>query len=82
MEATSIEAGIRAAEFRDIHHAQIIAVLRQGPKGKDGIASAAGLDGHAVGRRMSELQRAGKVRPTGSLVKSASNRNEREWEAV
>lgn len=79
---TSHMAAAQAKEMAARHHGLILGVLRQhGPMGKDGIASKLrGLDGVAVCRRLTELQRAGKITPTGRTVPSASGRQEREWE--
>jgi hypothetical protein len=47
--------------------------------GKDGIGARTQLDGHAVGKRLPELQRMGLIGLTGRTVKSDSGRAEREW---
>ena len=47
--------------------------------GKDGIAARTNLTGVAVCRRLTELQRMGKIAPTGRVVASAAGRSEREW---
>lgn len=80
---TSHMAAAQAKEMATRHHGLILNVLRQhGPMGKDAIASKLrGLDGAAaVCRRLTELQRAGKIKTTGRHVASASGRAEREWE--
>lgn len=81
---TSHLAAEQAAEMAQRHHALILAVLREhGPLGKDGIASRLrGVDGVAVCRRLTELQRQGQIEETGRLVKSSAGRAEREWRAV
>jgi predicted ArsR family transcriptional regulator len=78
---TSHLAAEQAKEMAQSHHALILTVLRKhGPLGKDGIASRLrGLDGVAVCRRLTELQRLGEIVETGSLVKSSAGRAEREW---
>lgn len=78
---TSHKAAAQAKEMAARHHGLIVSVLSQhGPLGKDGIAAKLrGLDGVAVCRRLTELQRAGKIVPTGRTVPSASGRQEREW---
>ena len=81
---TSHMAAAQAKEMAARHHAMIVNVLRKhGPLGKDGIASKLiGVDGVAVARRLTELQRAGKAKPTGRHVQSLTGRAEREWEIV
>ena len=81
---TSHLAAEQAKEMAQRHHALILAVLRKhGPLGKDGIASRLrGLDGVAVCRRLTELQRLGEITATGQTVKSSAGRAEREWRAV
>ena len=62
-------------------HIEIIldCLLEYGPLGKDGIAARSNLDGNQVARRLSEMHRLGFIELTGETVKSACNRNEREW---
>jgi len=38
------------------------------------------LDKNQISRRLPELERQGLIKQTGQLVKSLSNRLEREWE--
>lgn len=78
---TSKQAASQARELAARHHRLILDVLQQhGPLGKDGIAARLrGLDGVAVCRRLTELQRAGKITPTGRNVQSTAGRAEREW---
>lgn len=78
---TSHLAAEQAREMAQRHHALILSVLRKhGPLGKDGIASRLrSLDGVAVCRRLTELQRLGEIAETGRLVKSSAGRAEREW---
>jgi hypothetical protein len=72
-----------AAGTIERHRGVILAALRkQGPAGKDGIASRCRLDGVEVCRRLSEMQRAGLVELTGNMVPSARGNPEREWRAV
>jgi hypothetical protein len=80
---TSRMAATQAKEMAAKHHRMIVDVLSQyGPLGKDGIASRLrGLDGVAVCRRLTELQRAGRITPTGRNVQSTAGRQEREWSA-
>jgi predicted ArsR family transcriptional regulator len=81
---TSHMAAEQAKEMAQRHHALILSVLRKhGPLGKDGIASRLrGLDGVAVCRRLTELQRLGEIEETGRTVKSSAGRSEREWRVV
>ena len=78
---TSHLAAAQAKELAARHHRLILDVLQQhGPLGKDGIAARLrGLDGVAVCRRLTELQRIGKIQPTGRNVQSTAGRAEREW---
>ena len=61
------------------HEKRIIAALRLGPASKDGIALRANLSGHAVGKRLRQLEREGFIEVTGAERMSASGRPEREW---
>ena len=78
---TSHLAAQQAKEMAQAHHGLILGVLRKhGPLGKDGIASRLrSLDGVAVCRRLTELQRMGEIVETGKTVKSSAGRAEREW---
>ena len=77
---TSHQAAAQAKELAARHHRVILYVLREhGPRGKDGIAKLAMLEGVQVARRLSELHKAGKVVPTGATVQSDTGRGEREW---
>ena len=78
--ATSHQAAAQARELAQQHHRTILAALEQhGPMGKDGIAARTNLTGVAVCRRLTELQRMGKIVPTGRTVLSTAGRHEREW---
>lgn len=78
--ATSHQAAAQARELALDHHGLILSVLYcYGPQGKDGIAARTSLTGVAVCRRLTELQRMGKIAPTGRVVASAAGRSEREW---
>lgn len=81
---TSHLAAQQAREMAQQHHALILAVLRKhGPLGKDGIAAKLrSLDGVAVCRRLTELERKGEVVQTGEHVTSSAGRAEREWRAA
>jgi hypothetical protein len=77
---TSHAAAAQAKELQNRHHRIILAALGQyGPMGKDAIGSRTQLTGHAVGKRMAELERVGLVFLTGRKVASAARRLEREW---
>jgi transcription initiation factor IIE alpha subunit len=76
---TSYEASDKV-DFAGEHFDIILGCLtKHGPLGKDGIASRTNLDGNQVARRLSEMMRLDFIELTGNTVKSACNRNEREW---
>ena len=78
--ATSHQAAAQARELARQHHRIILAALEaHGAMGKDGIAARTSLTGVAVCRRLAELQRMGKIAPTGRTVLSTAGRHEREW---
>jgi hypothetical protein len=78
--ATSHAAARQAKELAADHQRAILACLEaHGALGKDGIAARTMLTGHAVGKRMAELQRMGLVMLTGRNVPSTAGRAEREW---
>lgn len=80
---TSHDAAVAARDMALRQHEAIVTALRaHGPMGKDGIARRLGLTGVAVARRLPELERVGRVRPTGRTVASDTGRAEREWEAA
>ena len=80
---TSWQAADEAKDLAKAHAALILKTLiKQGPLGKDGIASFAILDGHQVARRLPEMERNGLVGLTGKTVKSYAKRQEREWYAI
>ena len=80
---TSHAAALQARELAAQHHRTILAALEAyGPLGKDGIAARTSLTGVAVCRRLTELQRMGRIRPTGETVLSTAGRAEREWAVV
>lgn len=81
--ATSHVAAESAKDLRDRHQGVILACLKaHGPLGKDGIAARTRLDGVQVCRRLTELQRAGYIEPTGATVPSTAGREERQWKVV
>lgn len=81
-------AALRVAEFSGTHAARILDALRQ--RGKltvDGIARATRIPAHAVGKRLSELERNGLARPARQDGEAAletqpgrSGRQQRVWE--
>jgi predicted ArsR family transcriptional regulator len=81
--ATSHQAAAQARELAADHHRIILAALEaHGPLGKDGIALRTSLTGVAVCRRLTELQRMGRIVPTGRNVQSTAGRAEREWRTM
>jgi predicted ArsR family transcriptional regulator len=79
---TSFMAADEVHHFASKHSNAILECLAFGPAGKDGIAAHIGLDGHQVGKRLTELEREGLVMVTGAKVRSKSGRFEREWRLV
>ena len=77
MAADSAQAFIASHEIRILLH-----LHRHGPMGVDSISDWAGLEAHAVGKRMAALAARGAVRLTGNTVRSNSGRQQREWEVV
>ena len=76
---TSVEASDKV-DFAGEHYDIILDCLaKHGPLGKDGIASKSNLDGNQVARRLNEMMKLDFIELTGNTVKSACNRNEREW---
>jgi hypothetical protein len=77
---TSHSAAEQANALAVQHYEKILSCLQRfGALGKDGIAKHSGLEANQVARRMSELHRLGQIELTERLVKSNSNRLEREW---
>lgn len=76
---TSKLAAQDAQDILSLHARMIVAALRMGPAGKDGIAYRAGLSGVAVCRRLKDMERAGLIEQTGKHVMSKAKRPEREW---
>ena len=80
---TSFQAADSAKAFIASHEIRILLHLqRHGPMGVDNISDWAGLEAHAVGKRMAALAVRGAVRLTGKTVRSNSGRQQREWQAV
>jgi len=77
--ATSHTSAAMAGGVRANHEKRILAALRLGPASKDEIGARINLIGHAVGKRMANLRRAGLVELTGADRKSASGRPEQEY---
>jgi hypothetical protein len=77
---TSHMAAAQAGGLAKDHAIIIVDCLqRYGPHGKDGIMLLTRLDRNQISRRLPELEREGLIKQTGQLVKSTSNRMEREW---
>ncbi len=76
---TSHAAAARVKEFQRQQHAWILEALAAGPAGASRIAERCGLNSHQVGKRLKELEVAGRITLTGRTVASASRRGEREW---
>jgi predicted ArsR family transcriptional regulator len=80
---TSWAAAGSAKDLAKAHASKIIECLvKHGSLGKDGIAHHCGLESMQVARRLHELEREGDICLTGNVVKSKSNRLEREWRIV
>lgn len=83
---TSHQAARRVSEFARQHHQQIVGVLGHHPEGLTvhEIAAMCRLDAHAVGKRMSELERDGQIEQARDLMgdvtrPSPSGRPARVW---
>ena len=79
---TSHAAAAVLKEFTSEQHAAILKALAAGPAGASRIAERCGLSPHQVGKRLHELEAAGRIVLTGKTVASASGRGEREWRCV
>lgn len=77
---TSHIAAAMAGDLRRDHWQRILQALDEAPGSKSELADRTGLDGHQVGKRMAELERAGLARVCG-MTRSAAGRPERIWEA-
>lgn len=78
---TSWAAAGSAKDLAKAHAAKIVqCLIKHGRLGKDGIAHHTGLESMQVARRLHELEREGEICLTGNVVKSKSNRLEREWQ--
>ena len=78
---TSHIAAAMAGSIRSDHQRRILAALADEPASKSELADRTGLDGHQIGKRLPELERAGLVRPCG-MTRSRSGRPERIWQLV
>jgi len=76
---TSWVAAGSAKDLAKAHATKIQCLRDHGSLGKDGIAYHTGLESMQVARRLHELEREGEICLTGNVVKSKSNRLEREW---
>jgi predicted ArsR family transcriptional regulator len=79
---TSRIAARAAGGLRAEHQRKILDSLGQGPAGASEIGRRCGLDAHQVGKRLGEMGRAGLIATTGSTVRSAGGRPERQWRAL
>lgn len=81
--STSHDAAAEAEQLAASHKRRILACLRRyGPMGKDAIARRCRISGVAVARRTVELQRKGRIAPTGLTVQSDAGRPERQWKVL
>jgi DNA-binding MarR family transcriptional regulator len=79
---TSKMAAAQAEPMLARHERVILEALKLSPNGKTGIARLSGLDENQVSRRLKIMQQRGLIDLTGKVVKSSTNRAEREWRAV
>jgi transcription initiation factor IIE alpha subunit len=78
---TSWAAAGSAKDLAKAHASKIVqCLIEHGSLGKDGIAHHTNLESMQVARRLHELEREGEICLTGNVVKSKSNRLEREWQ--
>jgi predicted ArsR family transcriptional regulator len=80
--ATSREAAANAVASGSVarHHARILAALaRLDGLTSEEVAAEAGIDRHAAGRRMKELETAGLIRRGESRRSARSGRNGQTW---
>ena len=77
---TSLAAADQADRLSAHHYELIVQALKfGGSNGCSGIASLCGLHKSQVARRLSELEARARIKLTGYVVTSNSNRIEREW---
>lgn len=80
---TSLAAADQADRLSAHHYELILQALKfGGSNGCSGIASLCGLHKSQVARRLSELEARARIKLTGYVVTSNSNRIEREWRLV
>ena len=80
---TSKEAASRLRSFAAGQCAEILMLLHKyGPLSPEQIAAKLAIDKVAVCRRLPDLQKASKARPTGLTVATISGRRQRIWEAI
>ena len=85
---TSHAAAARVNEFAANHHAVIVLALKDhGPMTVHEISAKCGIDAHAVGKRMNELEQLGAAKvlwANGSMLTKPgpSGRQARVWRAV
>jgi predicted ArsR family transcriptional regulator len=76
--STSHEAYLKLKSTDEVarHHAKIIEALELIGKGHyEKIAETTGLEKHKIGRRLSELERDGKIFKSGEKLPTSTNRN-------
>jgi predicted ArsR family transcriptional regulator len=79
---TSHAAADRVAEFSGAHHNAILAALRIGPATVYELAERTGIAAHAIGKRMHELSKAGRVSDSGHRRASPSGRGCIVWKVT
>ena len=79
---TSQLAAREAVGVQADHQRRILAALALGPAGQTLIAARADLEKHAVGKRLSEMERRGLIKQTGRKILNSVGRKEREWRAT
>jgi predicted ArsR family transcriptional regulator len=77
---TSHAAAADAKDLAKQHAILILGALRYaGPSSVDRLAAITKLSSYQVSKRMSELEKARAIKPTGRNVKSNAGRPMREW---
>lgn len=80
---TSKDAASRVREFAAGQCAEILTMLHKyGPLSPEQIAAKLAIDKVAVCRRLPDLQKASKARPTGLTVATIAGRRQRVWQAI
>lgn len=77
--STSQQSAGRAGEFAEDHYGKILKALELVPGTIYTIGTTAGLDHVAVARRLPELQKLGKVVPTGATEAGPFGHKCRVW---